>query len=411
LADNGLGALVVPEGWQQTDDDEWIYLDGSIVNENPGKPEGIIALANAIPDMRALLVLSLKGNNLRADGGKALAEGLKSNEVVTELNIAGNYLGLDSRGGTDTSGVGALANVIPDMGALTSLNLASNNLGAPLLPAGWTHHPGNRASYRFQHTDGSHQEAVPEGTSYPGAIFIADAIKDARALTSLHVGSNGIPEKEMREIMAIAMRVDNIEILCQVPFKDKTITELDLSGENLGTEGALVVAEYLDGALTQLDISDNMLCGLYFDGSGTYNGAAVAALSDMLKVNSVLKELNMSKTYVGPEGAKVLSLGLSGNGTMTVLNLANNQLGKLVLPEGWSEKHGNAPAYGYIHTDGREHKGAPEGAKFEGSIALANAIPDMKALIKLDISNNYIGAEQKGGFQRICVASGINLAM
>jgi hypothetical protein len=33
------------------------------------------------------------------------------------------------------------------------------------------------------------------------------------------------------------------------------------------------------------------------------------------------------------------------------------------------------------------------------------------ALIKLDISNNCIGAEQKGGVQRICVASGIDLAM
>jgi hypothetical protein len=32
------------------------------------------------------------------------------------------------------------------------------------------------------------------------------------------------------------------------------------------------------------------------------------------------------------------------------------------------------------------------------------------ALIKLGISNNYIGA-QKGDLQRICVASGIDLAM
>jgi hypothetical protein len=33
------------------------------------------------------------------------------------------------------------------------------------------------------------------------------------------------------------------------------------------------------------------------------------------------------------------------------------------------------------------------------------------ALIKLNISNNYIGAEQKGDLQRICLASGIDLAM
>jgi hypothetical protein len=38
-----------------------------------------------------------------------------------------------------------------------------------------------------------------------------------------------------------------MKVLCEVPFKDKTITALDVSGKMLGVEGALVVAEYLDG--------------------------------------------------------------------------------------------------------------------------------------------------------------------
>jgi hypothetical protein len=80
-------------------------------------------------------------------------------------------------------------------------------------------------------------------------------------MTSLHVGRNSIPKKEMREIMALAMRMDSMKILCEVPFKDKTLTALDVSGKNLGTEGALVVAEYLDGngALTSLNLSLNNL--------------------------------------------------------------------------------------------------------------------------------------------------------
>jgi hypothetical protein len=80
-------------------------------------------------------------------------------------------------------------------------------------------------------------------------------------LTSLHVGKNDIPEKEMREIMAIAMCMESMKILCEIPFKDKTLTELDASGKNLGLEGALVVAEYLDGngALTSLNLSSNDL--------------------------------------------------------------------------------------------------------------------------------------------------------
>jgi hypothetical protein len=55
--------------------------------------------------------------------------------------------------------------------------------------------------------------------------------------------------------------MDSMKILCEVPFKDKTLTALDVSGKNLGMEGALVVAEYLDGneALTSLNLSSNNL--------------------------------------------------------------------------------------------------------------------------------------------------------
>jgi hypothetical protein len=75
-------------------------------------------------------VLSLQSNNLWAEGGKALAEGLKGNRVITGLNISENNLGRDgSSGDPDTSGVTAIANVIQDMRAMSSINLSSNALG------------------------------------------------------------------------------------------------------------------------------------------------------------------------------------------------------------------------------------------------------------------------------------------
>ena len=68
-------------------------------------------------------------------------------------------------------------------------------------------------------------------------------------------------EKDIRKIVAIAMRMNSMKILCEVPFKDKTLTELDISGKDLGTGGALVVAEYLDGngAMTSLNLASNSL--------------------------------------------------------------------------------------------------------------------------------------------------------
>jgi Ran GTPase-activating protein (RanGAP) involved in mRNA processing and transport len=108
-----------------------------------------------------------------------------------------------------------------------------------------------------------------------------------RALTSLHVGKNDIPEKEMEEIIAIAMGMESMTILCGVPFKDKTLTELDVSGKNPGTEGAFVVAEYLDG-------------------------------------NRALTKFDISKNYIRSDGAKALASALQKNSTLTELNVASN---------------------------------------------------------------------------------------
>jgi hypothetical protein len=83
-----------------------------------------VLIANDISDMGALLVLSLNGNLLGADGGKALAKGLKGNQVITELNIADNNL---SNGGTGMSGVIALAHVIPNMGAIVQFTFSGDS--------------------------------------------------------------------------------------------------------------------------------------------------------------------------------------------------------------------------------------------------------------------------------------------
>ena len=75
---------------------------------------------------------NISDNRLCAPGTKTLAEALKGNQIMTELNISSNGMGWDDRynEGSDMSGVEALASAIPTMGALTSLNLAKNYLKA-----------------------------------------------------------------------------------------------------------------------------------------------------------------------------------------------------------------------------------------------------------------------------------------
>jgi hypothetical protein len=88
LANNGLGEMVLPEGWQPTGRTEWTHTDGSKATADPSKPYGIIALANVIPSMGALTSLDIstqadrhggveQPGGLTAEGAKYLAEALK----------------------------------------------------------------------------------------------------------------------------------------------------------------------------------------------------------------------------------------------------------------------------------------------------------------------------------------------
>jgi Ran GTPase-activating protein (RanGAP) involved in mRNA processing and transport len=150
---------------------------------------GVIALASTIKDMRALSVLSLKSNNLYAVGCKALVEGLKGNHVITELNIADCNL---SSGGSDMSGVIALANAIPDMRALSSANLLRNNIGikqAKALAAILKEHPtlkslcGNKG-------DETELDMSGKNMCAEGVIMLVPEIIDNGAMTSLNLAEN-----------------------------------------------------------------------------------------------------------------------------------------------------------------------------------------------------------------------------
>jgi hypothetical protein len=142
------------------------------------------------------------------------------------------------------------------------------------------------------------------------------------------------------------------------------------------------------------------------------------ALVSILKEHPTLKslcgntgvetKLDMSSKMRGAEDAIMLAAEIIGNGALMSLDISSNSIGICDdLPEGWTytDSYGDC----YRHKDGNRSS-PPAGAKSSGIVAIANAIPDMGALIKLDISSNQIGRKEELDLQRICVAGGIELA-
>ena len=360
-------------------------------------------LASELPDKGALSMLSLKSNKLCADGGKVLADGLKGNMVITELDISSNALGENSYDETDMSGIIALADAISDMRAISKLIFN----GGVAEHRRWVE--GDTVTLESSMTEANFSN---KKLGVPGAMIISAWLssgKDKGAMTSLHVGMNRIPETEMKEIIAMAMRKESIKMLCEVPIKDKTLTELNVSGKNLGMEGALVVVEYLrdNGALSVLFVQSN---NLHADGgkalakglkgntgiteldiSSNYLGVAsnyepdmsgVIALADAIPDMGAMTKFDISSNEIRAEGGKALAEGLKGNQVITELNFSGNILG--------------------YNSNG--------GTDTSGIVAIADIIPGMGALTKLDISSKYIAAAQGEDLQRICAAGGIELA-
>jgi hypothetical protein len=187
--------------WNAEDNDgrsPWVHTDGRITRGNkPTSTEsdfgGIIAIANAIPDMRALTKFDISNCNLRAEGGKALAVGLKGNHVMTELNVAGNLLGIKADGSDDTSGIIAIADAIPDMGALTKFDISNNTILAEGGKALAEALKGNQVITELSAAGSRLAQRVSGGsgryvTDMSGVTALADAIPDMGALTKVTFG-------------------------------------------------------------------------------------------------------------------------------------------------------------------------------------------------------------------------------
>jgi Ran GTPase-activating protein (RanGAP) involved in mRNA processing and transport len=454
LSDNKLGTLVSPGGWSSTPWGVWKYRHtgtGGKADTKPKgeefKPEGILALANVIPDMRALLKLDISNNSLYVAGAKALAKALSDNQVLTDLNVACNSLGEERDCMPDTSGIVALANTIKDMGGISVLSLKGNNLranGGKALAEGLS---GNQVIKELNIADNN---LANGGTDMSGVVALADAIPNMGALVSANLFWNDIGANQAHAFASILKEHPALKSLCGNKGDE---TELDMTGSEIGVEGAImlaqeftnnearkkiaisgnamnaagcmVIVEALQGnnTLTELNIAKN---GMTW-GRNTYGDmSAVIALSKILPSMGALSkiifggdpddygmcyepailevgmtEADLSKKNLGVGGAIIISAWLihKDNGTLSYLNIANNKLGEFT---GWNyvpENEGNKKKWTYVHTDGREQDEKPTehtGRRPWGAIALANAIKDNRALSALSLKDNRLGTKEAG---------------
>jgi hypothetical protein len=287
-----------------------------------------------------------------------------------------------------SSGASVLAAFLPKCTVLSSLNLYLNKLGEVVPPAGWTkRRVESQEEYDvygkevFVHADGTKQRQDPPGSKPEGLIAVTNAIKDMGALTKLAFG-----DKHVVTIMTMTT----------------AMTEANFSGR-LKSYEAHIVAAFLPKCTALItvimhtfplpikDIKTNAELDLSRKGLNDLDAIVLAAL---LPLNGAMTSLNISGNWLGAEGAKHIAAGITDNGALT----------KFIF-SGASPMNSVTMETTMAVADFSE-----QGLGASGGIMLSAFLPKCTALTKLDISGNYIGAEQEGGLQRICVAGGIELA-
>jgi hypothetical protein len=153
---------------------------------------GAAILASELPD-KGGAISKLIFNGGVTERGRWVRGGTATLESsMTEANFSNKKLGVSG-----AVIISAWLSSGKDKGALTSLNLASNNIGQMVPPAGWTMvgagWKDSQGKYR------SSDEAPPPGSNPEGVIALADAIRDMRALSLLSLTDNSIGEARVQK--------------------------------------------------------------------------------------------------------------------------------------------------------------------------------------------------------------------
>ena len=250
--------------------------------------DDVAKLVNECATVKSLTSLNLGQNHLSSEGGKAIAEALMVNSILSTLNLADNMLcGVEYGHDTyDALGILAIAEALKSgNGVLTKLDVSYNSIGAE------------------------------------GGKALAEALKGNSVLTSLNLWSN-------------SLGVEGGKAIASAIMANGVLANLNLMGNQIGSEGgkALAAALKVNSVLKSLSVARNDI-----GGEAAQQLAAAVLSSKSLEVFSMvpikelredkLTELNLNSKGLGPTEGIVLAELIEGNSVLTSLSLKYNNLG------------------------------------------------------------------------------------
>jgi len=168
------------------------------------------------------------------------------------------------------------------------------------------------------------------GFGADGAVYLSEILRMCPTLHCLILGNNNLRagvekfadalwESQLEELSLTANALGARACQIASTAAPSTLISLDLSHNAFGPVGGAAVAKML-AANTSLRSLDLSLCGIARSGATSVAGALSGNTA------SVLRELNLQKNFIGPDGAEAVAAMLSTNRTLATLNLSDNRI-------------------------------------------------------------------------------------
>jgi hypothetical protein len=286
-----------------------------------------------------------------------------------------------------------------DKGAISSVNLLLNDIGidqAKDLVGILKEHPtlktlcGNTGNETELDRSGKMRGAGD-------AIMLVPDIIDNGAMTTLILKDNRLVNKESGAALGNMLKSNTV--LTKLDVSDNTWGRGD-DGSGFAQELAIGIKD--NGAISFINLLKNNIPVEQAQELVKIMQAKekLITLCGLSKEETELDFSGQKKTLLDAGDAVLIANDISDMGALLSLNLADNSLGELVPPDGWTQREPQSQeehiAYGksfFVHTDGTKQKEVPSGSKPEGVIALANAINDNGAMTSLSLASNDLGVE------------------
>ena len=268
-----------------------------------GKNLGVasaVVIASCISINGALTSVDLRGNKLRDKGWGAIFAAICHNKdsKISAMDASSENI--------SPAGVKLIAEALRTSvtGGLTKVSLAKNELGEEGTKAICEALEQNKTLKELDISGEKFGKSNIGGTA--GAKHVAKMVGINGGLTKLSLAHNMLGEEGTKAI-------------CEALEQNKTLKELDISGEKFGksniggTAGAKHVAKMvgINGGLTSIDLSRNQLCGIlrYVDvgQQGSYTSEGITAITNALRVNGGLTVTNLLGNQLDAESAKMLA--------------------------------------------------------------------------------------------------------